>query len=54
MKEEIKKGYTVTDNGVNIRYHILLFVKLSGKECRVSAFEPEPNNLQLLKKIIVF
>jgi FkbM family methyltransferase len=49
---EIKKGDTVLDIGANIGYYTLIFARLSGDSGCVFAFEPEPENFQLLKKNI--
>ncbi|MBI4981597.1 MAG: FkbM family methyltransferase [Candidatus Omnitrophica bacterium] len=54
VKEKIEKGDTALDIGANIGYYTLLFAKLAGNQGRVFAFEPEPNNFQLLKKNIEY
>ena len=50
VKKEIKKGDTVLDLGANIGYWTCLLAELVGEKGHVYAFEPEPNNFQLLKK----
>jgi len=50
IKKEIKKGDIVLDIGANIGYFTLLFAKLVGKEGKVFAFEPDPDNFSLLEK----
>jgi FkbM family methyltransferase len=52
VKKEIKSGDTVLDIGANIGYYTLILAKQVGKEGKVWAFEPEPNNFALLKKNI--
>jgi len=49
-KKIIKPGMTVIDVGAHIGYYSILFSKLVGKEGRVFAFEPEPVNLEILKR----
>jgi FkbM family methyltransferase len=46
----IKKGDVVLDLGANIGYWTCLLAELVGDKGHVYAFEPEPNNFQLLKK----
>lgn len=50
VKKEIKKGDMVLDLGANIGYWTCLLAELVGDKGHVYAFEPEPNNFQLLKK----
>ncbi len=52
FKKTVKKGWTVLDIGANIGYPSLLFSKLVGEGGRVIAFEPDKNNIQMLKKNI--
>lgn len=50
VKKHIKRGNNVLDIGAHVGYYTLLFAKLVGKEGKVFAFEPNPNNFVLLKK----
>ncbi len=52
IKKQVKSGYRVIDLGANIGYHSLLFSNLVGKTGAVYSFEPNPNNVKLLKKSI--
>jgi FkbM family methyltransferase len=49
VKRELRPGMTVLDIGANIGYFTLLFARLVGPSGRVHAFEPEPENLELLR-----
>jgi len=51
-KKIVNDGDVVLDIGANIGYYTLIFAKLVGKNGKVYAFEPEPNNLAILKKNI--
>ncbi|MHA1492207.1 MAG: FkbM family methyltransferase [Promethearchaeota archaeon] len=50
IKKNVKNGDFVLDIGANIGYFTLILAKLIGKEGKVFAFEPEPNNFSLLSK----
>jgi FkbM family methyltransferase len=52
IKYIIKRGDTVIDVGANIGYYTLIFAELVGKEGKVFAFEPDPDNFSLLKRNI--
>jgi len=52
VKQEIHDGDTVLDIGANIGYFSLIFSKIVGNNGRVYAFEPDPNNFKILKKIL--
>jgi len=53
IKNEINLGDKVIDVGANIGYHTLLFARLVGNSGKVYAFEPDPDNFQILKKNIL-
>jgi len=48
----VKKGMTVIDVGANLGWYSLMAANLVGKEGRVFAFEPDPENFRLLSKNI--
>jgi FkbM family methyltransferase len=52
IKKYVKEGDIVLDIGANIGYYSLLLAKLVGKNGKVYAFEPDPDNFYLLKKNI--
>lgn len=52
IKRETKEGDVVLDIGAHIGYYTLMFARLVGKEGKVFAFEPDPDNFTLLKKNI--
>ena len=52
LKKTVRKRWTVLDIGANIGYPSLLFSKLVEKRGKVIAFEPDKNNLEMLRKNI--
>jgi FkbM family methyltransferase len=52
LAKALRPRMTFVDIGANIGYYTLLGAAAVGKEGKVIAFEPEPHNLELLKKNI--
>lgn len=52
VKEIISEGMTVADIGANVGYYSLIAAKLVGNNGKVYAFEPEPENYELLVRNI--
>jgi FkbM family methyltransferase len=52
LAKVLRPGMTFVDIGANIGYYTILGAAAVGKEGRVIAFEPEPHNLEILKKNI--
>lgn len=50
LKDNLRSGQTFVDIGANIGYYTLLAARIVGPQGRVFAFEPDPDNFQLLKK----
>jgi len=50
IKRELRKGSVVLDIGANIGYYTLMFARIVGSAGKVYAFEPDPDNFELLKK----
>lgn len=52
FKKIVRHGMTVIDLGANIGYYTLIASKLVGESGKVYAFEPEPDNFNILVKNI--
>lgn len=52
IKDLVKEGDVILDIGANIGYYTLLFAKLVGIKGKVIAFEPSPENFNLLSRNI--
>ncbi|MDD5312471.1 MAG: FkbM family methyltransferase [Dehalococcoidia bacterium] len=52
FQQYVKRGMTVITIGANIGYFVLLFSSLVGKDGKVFAFEPAPQNFNLLVRNI--
>ncbi len=52
IKREVKNGDTVVDIGQNIGYYTLILAGLVGESGKVYAFEPDPDNYEILSKNI--
>jgi len=52
IETAIKPGDSIMDLGAHIGYYTMIMAKKAGKEGRVYAFEPDPNNFKLLEKNI--
>lgn len=50
LKALINKGDTIFDVGANIGFYTVLFSSWSGTGGRVVAYEPDPSNLELLRR----
>lgn len=50
VKAEVQPGMTVVDVGANIGYYTLLFGRMSTPGGKVFAFEPVPQNLEILRR----
>lgn len=52
LRSILKEGMTFIDIGANLGWYTLIASKIVGKDGRVFAFEPEPENFRLLAKNI--
>ena len=50
MRREVEPGMTCVDLGANIGYYALLSARLVGPAGRVLCLEPDPRNLELLRR----
>ncbi len=51
IRNNVKEGQVVIDLGAHIGYFTLIFAELVGIKGKVFAFEPNPTNYSLLKKM---
>lgn len=52
VRRRVRRGSLVLDIGANLGYYVLLLSRLVGPEGHVLGFEPEPSNLELLRKTV--
>jgi len=52
VRDNLKTGMTGIDLGANIGYYVLIEAKRISKSGKIYAIEPEPGNIELLKKNI--
>jgi FkbM family methyltransferase len=52
MIEDVKSGWVICDIGAHVGYYSMLFSKLVGPKGKVYAFEPDSENMQVLKRNI--
>ncbi len=52
IREVLKPGMTVYDIGANLGYYVLLASECVGSTGKVFAFEPAPENLELLRRTV--
>jgi FkbM family methyltransferase len=50
VRREIGSGMNVLDIGANMGYYVLLEASMLGKSGRIYAFEPHPDNVDMLKE----
>lgn len=50
FKKHLSPGQTILDIGANLGYYVMIEADAVGPEGRIYAVEPEPRNLELLKK----
>jgi len=50
VKKYVKSGDVVLDIGANIGYYTLILARLVGKKGKVFAFEPDPENFNILQR----
>lgn len=53
INEESDSNVTVLELGANIGYYVLIAHSILNSDCRIYAFEPHPNNVNILNKNIL-